>query len=264
MNLSCQVTCLSLLKQYAETDRHSVLIEGSTGCGKSYCVQVFAQLLAVDDVIVVPPTVSEVKAAIDSCYNTEQRLLLCIDNLDKGVAGASYALLKFLEEPKQNVYVVVTCNSSYSVPSTILSRSVVATIGQPTSLDFAAYAKNRDENKYLMLHTHAVWAGIRSFQDIDYIYAMTASQQEYFNNLHDLIQSNKLSKDSVSSIMWLLGHYPDNAETNLVFVMQFLLGQKLDAYMQKVCIHCLTDLQKARIASHVVLAKLAMELKYGG
>lgn len=263
MKLHCQQSCIELLEQYAQNDKHSILIEGGAGCGKSYCVQVLAQLLSIDDIVTVRPTVSEVRGAVDACYTTEQRLLVCIDNLDSGVVGASYALLKFLEEPKQNVYVVITCTNSCNVPSTILSRSVVATIGYPTCDDIVQYATTKDSARFEAVRAHPIWGGVYNFNDIDYVCGASSAVCEYFAKLQSDIKSNRLSKDSVSNIAWRLGHYPDNSEADVAFVLQFILHQNLRGYVYNACLQCLSDFRQARMASHVVLAKFAMEFKYG-
>lgn len=268
MNLVCQQDCLEKLKQYVESDRHSILIEGGPGVGKSYCVTQLAEMLKVDDIMTIEPTVNAVRSAIDSCYSIEHRLLICIDNLDKGVKAASYAMLKFLEEPKHNVYIAVTCTNMYDLPDTIISRSVVASINYPTLDDISSFAQYKDAVKYAQFCTptyqHPVWRAVKTFSQVVAVFDMTSEHLNYFQELSDSIRSNKLLKDSVSNILWALGHYPDNTEINAGLMLQFIMTQNLDSYTQKACISCLSELNKGRVASHVVIAKFIMEWKYGG
>lgn len=268
MNLACQQDCLEKLMQYVESDRHSILIEGGPGVGKSYCVTQLAEMLKVDDIMTIEPTVNAVRSAIDSCYSIEHKLLICIDNLDQGVKAASYAMLKFLEEPKHNVYIAVTCTNLYDLPDTIISRSVVASISYPTPDDILLFAQYKNADKYMQLCTstyhHPVWGAVKTFAQIITVFDMSIEQLNYFQTLSDNIRSKRLLKDSVSSILWTLGHYPDNTEIDPQLMLQFIMTQNLDQYMQKTCISCLQELNKRRIAAHVIVAKFIMEWKYGG
>ena len=268
MNLKCQQDCLEKLKQYVESDRHSILIEGGPGVGKSYCVKELAKMLEVSDMVTVEPNVNAVRSAIDSCYSVEHKLLICIDNLDKGVKAASYAMLKFLEEPKHNVYIAVTCTNIYDLPDTIISRSVVASISYPTQTDLVDFAQARDAFKYKQLASDTsrndIWKAVKTFSQINAVFDMTPDQLVYFQELSASIKSKKFLNDSVSNLLWSLGHYSDNTEINASFMLQFLMTQDLDAYTRKACIECINDLNRGRIASHLIVAKFIMEWKYGG
>lgn len=268
MNLKCQHDCIEKLKQYVESDRHSILIEGGPGVGKSYCVNELAKMLDVADIVTVEPTVNAVRSAVESCYSVAHKLLICIDNLDKGVKAASYAMLKFLEEPKANVYIAVTCTNIYDLPDTIISRSVVASISYPTPDDIAQFAQTKDSYKYKQITDpasgHELWKAVKTFAQVKTVFDMTADHLLYFQEISADIKSKKLLRDSVSSIMWALGHYPDNSEIDSSLMLQFLMTQDLDAYSRQACITCLSELAKSRVASHLIVAKFIMEWKYGG
>ena len=88
---------LAELKQLAASNRQSILIEGPSGCGKTYLCKQYANMLGIDDFSVVAPKVADIREALDSCLSLQNRVLLAIENLDLGVAGASYTLLKSLE-----------------------------------------------------------------------------------------------------------------------------------------------------------------------
>ena len=94
MNFICQKYSLNELQQLANKDRHSVLIEGSSGCGKTYLARQYAQMIDVYDFINVEPKVQDIRNTIDSCLQLGNKVVICIENLDKGVSGASYTLLK--------------------------------------------------------------------------------------------------------------------------------------------------------------------------
>ena len=107
MELISQRAALEDLHRLADANKHSILIEGSEGCGKSYIAKQYATMLDIVDFQVVEPKVQCIKEAINSCYVIDNPIVLYIENLDTGVLAASYALLKFLEEPSSHVYIVI-------------------------------------------------------------------------------------------------------------------------------------------------------------
>ena len=115
MELISQRAALEDLHRLADANKHSILIEGSEGCGKSYIAKQYATMLDIVDFQVVEPKVQCIKEAINSCYVIDNPIVLYIENLDTGVLAASYALLKFLEEPSSHVYIVITCRNLQNI-----------------------------------------------------------------------------------------------------------------------------------------------------
>ena len=107
MEYRCQMNALEELKELAKSDRHSILIEGFEGCGKSYLAHEYRRMLGIHDFCIVKSDMDSIRETIDSTTTTNSKIVLCIENLDCGVVNVSYALLKFLEEPQNNVYIVV-------------------------------------------------------------------------------------------------------------------------------------------------------------
>ena len=70
-------------------------------------------------------------------------------------------------------------------------------------------------------------------------------------------------KETVSNIVWGLGHYEDNTETNIQFVFNFIVATTNSDRIKRYAISCVQDLLKSRIAAHAVLAKFVFECKYG-
>lgn len=259
MNLKFQSSAINELSLLAKSDRHSVLIEGPVGCGKSYLAKYYGTLLGVVDFASVPATVQGIRDALDASYNLTSPIVFCIENLDTGVPSASYTLLKFLEEPSQNVYIVVTCRNRFNVPDTIISRSTCVTVAYPTDADVVEFAKETDIAKYTQLSNHVVWSGVKALNDVDTVYRMTPTQLSYFQNLPTILQF----KDTVASIVWQLGHFEDNSETNLQFIFNFIVATSQSDRVKHHAIECVRDLLKSRLASHAVLAKFVFECKYG-
>lgn len=259
MNFLCQSECITQLKNLAQTDRHSLLIAGPAGCGKSYLANQFAKTLGIDDFQLIMPKVLDIRQAIDQCTVLNNRVVICIENLDMGVAGAAFTLLKFLEEPMSHVYIVVTCRNLSRVPDTIISRSSVMTLSNPRFEDLDEYCKGVHTLEYPRVKQSSVWNCCRTFNDIDTICKMTKEQLDYFDNkLPNMLKFT----DSVSNIVWSLGHYPDNSETPVELVIQYILNHTLIHHIKMSGIECLKDIASGRIAKHTVLTKFAFECKY--
>lgn len=259
MNLTFQKNSIEELKQLAQHDRHSLLIEGSSGCGKSYLARKYARLLNIQDIAFIQPTVQSIRDALSASYDLTNPTVFCIENLDLGVVGASYTLLKFLEEPTSNVYIVVTCRNRFQVPDTIISRSACISIPQPILSDVNAYAKHTDEAKYNTLRSMNVWKGVRGLTDVDYVYKLKNEHIDYYRDLKSIFNM----KDSIANLSWKLGHYQDNTETNITFVLNYLMSISKDPHTKKHIIQCVRELETSRIASHAVLAKFLFDCKYG-
>lgn len=261
MKLKCQVSALEDLTNLANRDRHSVLIEGVSGCGKTYLAKCYAKLLNVPDFVIVAANVNDIRKSIDMCYNLESRIVLAIENLDSGVLGASYTLLKFLEEPRENIYIVVTCSNINKVPDTIVSRSSVVTVAAPTPEDLKSFASTYSQEKQRMLSERVgLWNAAKNLIDIDYCMNLnSASYIDHFENLVDAVSSKK----PVSDIVWTLGHFPDNSEIPIEFAIKYIVSNTDDPRIKKYGIICIRDLDSSRIASHAVLSKFVLDCKYG-
>lgn len=259
MNLKFQATAIEQLQNLAESDRHSLLIEGGLGCGKSYLAKQYATMLGVSDCYSVNPTVQAIRDTINQMYNISDKVVLCIENLDLGVLGASYTLLKFLEEPKSNIYVIVTCRNRYKVPDTIISRSTTVSLLYPTYSDIQDYAQVKNAVSYENLHKLDVWKAVRSLRDVDNVYKLTDAQLYYYSELSDILAF----KEPVSNIVWKLQHYSDDTETDLEFVLNYLISITKNRSLKKHIMDCARDISSSRIASHAALAKLVFEGKYG-
>ena len=258
MNFICQQAAISELDSLAKSNRHSVLIEGPEGSGKSYLAKQYATLLGVPDFQEVVPKVDAIKETIDNCMQISTPIVLCIENLDTGVPAASYALLKFLEEPLPNVYIVVTCRNIKHVPDTIISRSAVVVTSPPVDTDVCGYAMMKNADRFKEMQLTRIWKCVRTFRDAEIALNMTNAHIEYFNGLTELAKF----RDSVSNLVWKIGHYPDNSETPVEFVIRYLMDLVNTAHVRQAGITCISELNQSRIAGHAVLAKFVFEAKY--
>lgn len=255
MNLDCQISAVEQLEMLAKARRHSVLIEGPEGCGKTALAAQYSKMLNVNDFTLISPNVQQLRDAIDSCYNISTDTAICIENLDLGVAGASYTILKFLEEPADNVYIIVTCRNRYRIPDTIISRSTVISVNPPTFESLLQYCKSRYPE--FDLSQHPLNRCVKTFSDVDQITKMSADQVDYFHTFNHLDFS-----DSVSNMVWKLSHYSDNSECPVKFAIRYIMNLTHNVHVHRCGVECLDDISTGRIASHAAVTKFCMDLKY--
>lgn len=258
MVANSQQEALTELYTLARANRQSVLITGPSGCGKSYLTQQYANMLKIEDFASVDPKVSEIRAALDSSINLTNPIMFEIKNLDLGVPAASYTLLKSLEEPAPNVYFVITCRNADRVPDTIISRSAVVNVNPPTMQDIDTYGQETNKLKFLNVSSRLVWQCVRSFTDADAVLEMNPDEINYYESLSEVCKF----KDSVSNIVWKLGHYDSTKECNLELAIRSIIELMHNPFITKCGIDCIRDLESGRIAQHAVLAKFVFNAKF--
>ena len=257
MDFKNQQEALQDLSKYAEKHRQAILISGPEGCGKSYLAKQYGKLLGVTDFQIVETKIANVRETMDSCYQITNPVVLCIENLDLGVVGVSYTLLKFIEEPKQNIYIVITCRNIRQIPDTIVSRCVTINVPPIISSDLTAYAdaKFSEELKLVKLDP-ILWQCMKSITDMRTLSKLTPEQIAYFKEICGFICDNT----SVSNIVWKLQYFPDKTPTPINIIVRYLMYS--NAKWQRKCIDCLNTLAIGRLGTHAVLAKLVLELLY--
>ena len=252
-----QADAISTLKQYAESDKHSVFIVGNPGTGKSYLAREYSRMLGIDDFVVVKPTIDELNDMINAVSHIDNRVCICIENLDVGVAGAAYAILKFVEEPQNNVYIVITCRNIDLIPPTILSRCMGVVVGHPSDSERAEYCKINYFEDYARLKNHLIYKCIRTFADANIIMKLKSDELEYFNGLKDVLSFSA----PVSSILYTLSHYPNKSKSPINIVLTYLLFISDDAIIGRYTIECLDAINTGRVADWCALAMYVMQCK---
>ena len=66
MDFQCQKQAINNLMQVKDADKHSIIISGCGGSGKTHLVKEWAKMLNITDVAVVNPTVNELRSVIDT------------------------------------------------------------------------------------------------------------------------------------------------------------------------------------------------------
>ena len=258
MVCSSQSQPLIDLQTLANSNRQSIIIEGPPGSGKTYLSKQYANMLSIDDFSEIEPKVASIREALDACLSLDNRVVLEIENLDTGVPGASYTLLKSLEEPLPNVYIIITCRNLQGVPDTIISRSAVVTVGPPTLTDIDNYGKERNKLKFSNVSSRLVWQCARSFSDANAILDMIPDEIQYYESLAETCKF----KESVSNIIWKISHYDSGKDCNIELAIRSIIELMKNTFITKCGIECIRDLNKSRIAQHAVLAKFVFNAKY--
>lgn len=260
MNLKCQHSSVNLLSKLAKNHVHSIIIEGPKGCGKTYLAKEYSKLLNVPDFQLISPNVSEIRNTINEFYSLNNDVVLCIENLDLGVAAASYALLKFLEEPKKNAYIVITCRNIAKIPDTILSRSSLVNTSRPIPADIELYAQEKDKTNYREKQILPIWKCVKSFNDVDLIFNMTTDQLNYFANIDKNLNFNK----PISQLVWDIGHYSDGSECPVEIMLRYIMNFYNNPHINRCAVECLNDIASGRVASHASIARFCFDAKFGG
>lgn len=257
MEFQCQLNALNNLQQVVDANRHTIVVSGCSGCGKSYLVREWAKLLHISDVAIVNPTVNELKSVIDTLLDNHAPAVMCIENLDEGVTQAAYPLLKFLEECPEYIYIAVTCTNIRSIPETILSRCILIDVAMPTPSDLEQYATSINFETFHLVENKQIWKCAKSFTDVKTILDLDSNKLSYFESLSNMTEF----KGNVSNIAWNLQHYPDNSEAPVILVIRYLM-HILPATQTHACLECLDDLQLSRLSKNAIISKLLFELKY--
>jgi len=258
MNFKFQEDAYNQIDNLIESDVHTILLEGPKGSGKTYIANQFKNKSNVDALINVSCSVDELRSTMNESFDTDNNVLFVLENLDEVTVKSSYTLLKFIEEPRSNIFIIITCRNLYGVPDTILSRSSIVNLGHPNESDLISYCNNKDTVKSKELQTLKIWKIVNSFSDIDDILKLPLDKLKYFDNFELAI-----FKDTVSNLIWQFSHYPDNTETNLDFVIRYMLCNTDNQHIKFNCIESLKALQKKRVSQFAILSKFLFECKYG-
>lgn len=258
MDFTNQQSSIYELQKLAESRKHNILIDGSIGSGKTYLAKQYANMLGIDDFHIIESKVSAVKDMIESCYQIVSPILICIENLDTGVDAVSYSLLKFLEEPSDNVYIVVTCRNIKCIPDTIISRSAVVSVPPIMECDLVHYAQSKDKVRFDEISNLKLWQCIKSTNDIDTVFSLDQKQLEYIVSLKSIIYSN----DPVSTTLWKIQKFPDGTSTPIKFIVQYLMSVIDSKIIWRSGYKCIKSLSSSRISTNAAVSRFLLDIKY--
>lgn len=258
MDLICQRSAKEKLRELKNC--HSILIEGPQGSGKTYLAKQWADENHILDFVSIKNKAADIRELLEQSYARNEPVIYCVENLDKGSPSASAALLKFLEEPTTYVYIIVTVESRYGVPETILSRAQSVEVVPPSKSDINQYAMNLDQKKYNQYAITNIWKAVRSFKDVKYLFSLTLDQVKFYQDIGKQLSRNK----SVYEMSWAISKFPKtNDNTDLRFVLQCIYSQvQNDERVKRHTLEALSSLDNIAISNNQILAKYLFDFKY--
>lgn len=254
MEFLCQEKAVQTLIAYAKSDIHSMLISGPVGCGKTYLARYYGTLLQISDIIVLPTSVGDLRNTIDSLYEMKNPILCILENLDVCLPVVSSVLLKFIEEPPENLYVVITARNVYRVLDTIRNRCMYVECSLPYENDVLQYIKYKQASTSI---PDRLLQAIRTFSDIDSALQLSQDQITYMIST----VSNLKFTDSVSGNTWKITHFPDKSVTPIHLVLSYWLHVS-DIDICKLILNAIDDITLNGVSEYIVLNHLFTELKY--
>ena len=254
-----QKQALSDFKRLAPSNIRSFIIAGPKGCGKTYLARVLSDMRKCEDFIYVDAKMQDVR---DVMYNTESdsTFSICIENLDTAASAVSQAILKYVESPKPNITVIITCRRIDLIPDTIRSRCAVVLVSPMGQKDISEYAALKYPDAYKRISERPdIMSAVRSISDIAWLQKLTDRQLDYIRSLYgDLV-----SASPINTITWKLSKFPDGSEIDADFVIRYLMSASSNTNVQSVLRLCLDDMD-SRVPAHAALSNAVMTIKYGG
>lgn len=133
---------------------HAILLCGQQGSGRHLMCQYIAEtknmvycdvasIIGDNRLVTKSYTVDDLRKFIDSCYTTIDIRLLVIDSND--INNREYpVLLKFLEEPPANIFIVIIGENTECVIETIRNRTRVLYMNEYTDQQLSLFVTDKD------------------------------------------------------------------------------------------------------------------------
>ena len=261
MDLTNQILPLAKLQKLHETNHHSILLQGASGSGKTYLAKQFSDMKSEQygyaQFHVVQPKVLDLKEMIESSLQLDDIQVLCVENLDQGVNAASQVILKYLEEPLSNMYIVITCANSAKLPSTIRSRAIQIDIPSPTKIDLENYTKAKNARFYEISKDYSAFKCCKSYSDLNEIMKLSISELQYYDD----IKAAEFWKEPVDQIVWGLTHYLDNSKSDIVLALKVLWKSNLNSLIRSNALSALRHLETGRLSESAVINNFVINSK---
>ncbi len=258
MHLDYQQPALDQFKQYVDSNIHSIILSGFAGVGKTYISREFAKMHNISTFQVIQPKVQDIRESIDQSLRSSDRQVLCIENLDLGAFNTMGALLKYLEEPTPNVYIVVTCRNSAKLPNTILSRGLQITLNHPTFQDICNYAKHVNNRYYEVIREYNVFKQVKSLSEVDELLDLSLDKIQYYELAESkLFGSSKLSIDQ---IIWGLNHFEDNSKCDPSWILKLICNVSSNDALKQASLKALIALEDGKISESAILGNLVFSI----
>ena len=116
------------------------IIQGSKGSGKKELANYFAEKMNLPKMY-FEPNIDGVRDMITMAYTQNYPILMVLPDCDKLSIAGQNSLLKIIEEPPKNTYIIVTTNSDILLP-TIKSRGNTILMEDYTVEELTEFAKD--------------------------------------------------------------------------------------------------------------------------
>lgn len=129
---------------------HFVIFVGRKGCGKRTFAKYISERVGAT-YVEWDSKIDEMRKMIDVSYSNSDTLYLhCIPNYESFTVAAANSILKIVEEPPKNVYIVLTAENKSAILPTILSRGVTLEFDDYTNAELISFANDNNISSELI------------------------------------------------------------------------------------------------------------------
>lgn len=174
---------------------HTCLLVGEYGCGKHTCANYIANKLSTPLIDITKDISSDY---IDAIITNGTRAVYLIDT-DEITEKQQNVLLKFIEEPLENCYIVLISTSTLHLLETVKNRCIIFEFEQYTLQDLSLFIQSGDDIRTIEIcHTPGQIKLYRNYDitDIQILCEKMITSMNKASYANTLTISNKLNYDN--------------------------------------------------------------------
>ena len=143
-----QTNLLKTLSRYnRDTFPRSIILCGEEGSGKHTITNYISQNIIKFEILDITDNISD--EYLDQIYRNPNPYIYLID-LNKLTEKSQNIILKFVEEPLNNSFIILLTNTTFNVLNTIINRCVIFNMDNYTDDELKTFIENK-ENEELIL-----------------------------------------------------------------------------------------------------------------
>lgn len=221
-----QKELLSALSAYSiDTFPHSVLLLGEHGCGKHTLVTEIANNILKLPLIDITENVSD--EYIDKIYRSPTPAIYLID-MSSATERKQNSLLKFVEEPSRNAFVILLSETANTLLNTILNRCVIFTFSQYSDAELSNFIEESSKDKSEIILSLCRTPGKIKELNVDTLDDLLDLCEKVIDKIHLANLSNTLT------IADKMNYSDEYSKFNLDLFMEILLHLLLEKYQKKL------------------------------